>query len=233
MADKKKEGTPKAAKEFFAKAKKVENLVENTRIVHSDAYRKGLEVIKDEETGEFDHKKLKDVKVQDAFLDKMIDHYLSCAKQRLGLTGLPDDEFDKDIILQKYIGMTKGQLRQRLRTMKSRYTIQLHEKIRDELVGQQEQELSSLRHDHLEEGHIGDILKYVGLDDLVDKENVSTHNMPSLLDMYHHAGKKKLGMDHLAQLVNTEPKKGGWGSDIYLTKKGKDELKKLRDSADD
>jgi len=224
------EEAPKPILEYFEKGRKISGMVENARIMHNDAYSKGLETIKNKESGEFDLQKLDDEKVQDAFLDKMVEHYLGSIKERLGLDSIPEDEFEQDVLMQRHVGVTRGQLKQMLRNNKSNYTLKAHEGLRDHFVGQQEQQWNQLRYDHLEDAHIDDIIKYVGVKDYVERDNLGLQQVVPLLDRYQARG-HTLGMTDLAQLVGTEPKKGGWGSNVYLNAEGKQELKQLTQSS--
>src|SRR3989338_9508797 len=100
---------PKHIKEFYDRDDKVRKLLDTTHAVHSEAYQKGLDVLRDEQ-GRIDYQKLEEVKVQDQFLDKLMDHYLTAAVRDLGLKEKPIDTFEQDVILQKYIGVTRGEL---------------------------------------------------------------------------------------------------------------------------
>ncbi len=144
-----KKEVPKHIKEFYDRHEKVRKLLDSTQAAHSAAYNKGLEVIKDDK-GEVDYEKLEDTAVQDKFLDKMMDHYLNFAVKKLGLKEMPKDEWEQDVILGRYVGVTRGQLRQTLRKHKGKYTLKEHEGTRDKLIKKQGEELSPLRYSHLE-----------------------------------------------------------------------------------
>lgn len=216
---------PKHIKEFYDKDTKVKKLVATTEAVHNEAYIKALDAIRDER-GQVDYDKLDDVKVQDKFLDKMVDHYQSNAVKRLGLKEAPKDEIDREVLLKQYIGITRGELKRLLRTSKSNYTQRNHEKIRDQLIKKQTGELEPLRHSHFEEEHLGDIVKYTGVEEHVDADKITAQHAADLLDKLKENRGQKLTLSHVGFLANTPEDQGGWGSTVYLTKKAKEELKK-------
>ena len=223
MADKKE--VPKHIKEFFDRDKKVRMLLEATHDIHSQAYSKGLDAIKDKDTGHPDHEKLRDVANQDSMIDKMIDHYKSAAVEKLselkgkGLKAPGKGTIEEDLFLQKYVGITRSQLTKILRKSKSNYTQKAHEDLRDKLMEEQEKALKPLRHGHLDKRHIGDILKYVGVEKHFEADNIDdVNNVVGLLDVY-----KAKGELTLSDLANSDIPK------YFFKKEAKDTMKKLKD----
>lgn len=223
---KKENGAPEHIKEFYRKHDQMRKLLDTTEAVHAEAYHKGLESIRDKK-GQVDYQMLEEVKNQDKFLDKMVDHYLSSAVQRMGLKEKPKDAFDQDVLLQQYIGVTRGQLRNFMRKAKSKYTLQRHEGLRGELMKKQEQSLVPLRSNHFEDEHKEDILKYVGAHEYIAKDNVDVSDLTGLLELHRERGEVTLA--DLDFLASTPEEKGGWGSDLYLTSKAKEEIKKKKE----
>lgn len=217
---------PKHIKEFYEKDRKVKKLLDTTQAVHTEAYQKALETIRDKE-GQIDYEMLEDIANQDRFLDKMMDHYLVSAAKAFGLKGVPKDELEQDILLQRYIGVTKGRLKNHLRKVKSEYTLNAHEKIRDDLVKKQREELLPLRHSHFEREHIKDILLYTGTKDYLDPDRLEIEHAAGLLNHYKEQG--EIPLSHLEKITSLPEEKGGWGSDVYLTPKGKESIKALKE----
>ena len=106
----KEKKVPKAIKEFYDRHDKLQKLLDNTEIVHSEAFHKGLSVLRDEK-GEVDYKLLDDTKNQDKFLDKLMDHYISSAVKSMGLKSKPKDALEQDIMLRRYGTFTRGELK--------------------------------------------------------------------------------------------------------------------------
>lgn len=201
MAEKKKE-VPKHIQEFYNRDKKVRQLLEATHDIHSQAYSKALEVIKDK-SGLPDHEKLEDTAVQDNMIDKMIDHYKSAAVEKLSeVKGKAPAKgtMEEDMFLKRYLGITRSELTRYFRKHKSDYTQKAHEGLRDRLMKDQEKELMPLRHGHLEKKHIGDILKHVGAEKYFEADNFrEVEEAVGLLDTY-----KKKGEISLADLAQEE-----------------------------
>lgn len=190
---------PLHIKEYYDRGKKIERLLENTKAVHSQAYLTAAEALKEEGETEFDLERLEDVKYQDKFLDKMVDHYLSSAVKKLGLKAKPKDEWEQDVLLQQYMGVTRAELRRELRVMKGKYNLEHHEDKRDKLIKKQGEELVPLRYGHLEKKHIGDILDYVGVKRHLRHENIENpEQVAGLLDIYKSRG-EQLTLADLAQ----------------------------------
>jgi len=224
MAEKKKE-VPKHIKEFYDRDKKVKQLLEATHDIHSQAYSKGLDAIKDKDSGRPDHEKLEDITVQDSMIDKMIDHYKSAAIEKLSelkgkdLKAPGKGTLEEDLFLQKYVGITRTQLTRVVRKSKSNYTQKAHEELRDKLMEEQEKALRPLRHGHLDKKHIGDILKYVGLEKHFEADNIEdVTNVVGLLDAY-----KTKGELTLSDLAQTDLPK------YFFKKDAKDAMKKLKE----
>ncbi len=217
MAKKEKE-VPEAVKEFYDRHDKMEKLLANTKKVHSDAYSVAADVLKKDDDAEFDPKLLDDVKFQDKFLDKMMDHYINFAMAKLNIKEKPKNEFEEDVILQKYIGVTKAEMRKILRQNKSGYTQETHEKKRDELIKKQQKELIPLRHGHMDKSNIEDILNHTKSGKYFVKDNVETvDSVVDLLDLYR--GKGEIALSDLVKMV----------PDLYLTEGAKKEAKALKD----
>jgi len=191
MSEKKKE-LPKHIKEFFDRDKKVKQLLAATEDIHSQAYSKALEAIKDKKTGLPDHEMLKDIAVQDNMIDKMMDHYRTAGAEKLStIKGKAPDKgtFEEDMFMKKYIGITRAELTKYFRKNKSKYTQKAHEGVRDTLMEKQQEELMPLRHGHLDKKHIGDILKYVGVDKYYELGNIEdVTQVVGLLDSYKAKG---------------------------------------------
>ena len=218
MANKEKE-VPKAIKEFYDRHDKVMKLLANTKKVHSDAYSVAADQLKKDGDVEFDPKLLDDVKFQDKFLDKMMDHYINFAMEKLNIKDKPKNEFEEDVILQKYIGVTKAEMRNILRENKSGYTQEAHEKKRDELIKKQQKELIPLRHGHMDESNIEDILNHTKSGKYFVKDNIETvDSVVDLLDLYRLNGDISL-----SELEKTSI------PDLYLTDEAKKEKKDSKD----
>jgi len=216
---------PEHIKEFYDRDKKVGIILNTTKAEHSAAYLSASDILKDEK-GDIINDKLKDKETRKKFLDKLIDHYLTSIAEKEGID-IPKDEFGQDIILSQYLKITRGEFKRFIDTNKENYTQDLHEKLRDEVIKKQTQELMLLRHGHLEKDNLDDILNYTGVADYIDKERIQIDHAVSLLDYFKDEG--QISLPKLRELTIKSQDKGGWGSDVYLTEKGKEKIKELKE----
>jgi hypothetical protein len=227
MADNKKKEVPKHIKEFYDRDARMRRLLDTTAVAHSEAYLAGVKAITNDK-GEVDYDLLDNAKKQDAMLEKMMDVYMSRALKAQNIKEKPEEEFDQDVIMKRYIGVTKNELRRIMRQAKSDYTLEHHEKIRGQLIQKQHGELSPLRHSHFEESHMESILKHTGVGDYLNPKRITAGHAASLLDLYKHRG--EITLNDLSEITSKPEEKGGWGleSKAYLTEKGEEAIKGLK-----
>ncbi len=213
---------PGHIEEFYKRGEKIEDLLNSTEIGHVRAYTGALDHIKEEGQSDGDAlKALEDDKVRQKFIDKIIDNYISHAVDSLGIKEAPEDAVERDIILQRYVGVTSKELTDRINNQKSGYTIKTHEGERDKIIEKQKKEMNPLRHSHLEKKHIGDILEHTGTANYFDKDNLErVEDLVPLLDAYKLKG-EALTLSDLKQLGMPN---------AYLTKEAAETTKKLKDN---
>jgi len=220
MAEEKKHKAVKHIEEFFQRSKKVNKIIDTTTNVHTEAYQSGLSLdeMRDEE-GNIDYKKLNDEGIQDKFLEKMVDTYLEGAVKDLKLKEKPEDYLEQDRVLQAYIGVTRSELKKKLRKDKSKYTQVAHEELRDKLIKAQKEKLFPLRAEHFEDKHINDILEHTGADLYLNSDNIiSVNNVVPFLDLYKEKKGEKLTLADLKALGIPEQ---------YFNDKAKKKLKEM------
>lgn len=186
-----KDDVPEHIKTFYEKKKKLDMLLNTTELAHSDAYNSAAkEVLKNEE-GKIDYNLLKDEDKREEFAKKMADYYVSAAQENLkselgkGKDGKEADEFEKDILVKSYAGITYSELKKLVHENKQKYTLKAHKGISDRLVKKQSDELGPIVGNHLKEEHISDIVKHIkGLGDMVDSERMRVEDASELLDAY-------------------------------------------------
>ncbi len=219
MADEKKE-VPKHIKEFYDRTQSIENIINGTKNAHSAAYTTAASILVSEGSKNPDYSRLEDAGVREQFIDKLIDSYLTFATQQSGIEK-PKTDFEKDILLQKYVGVTRSELSKRVHKAKSGYTIDNHEKIRDALVKKQSEELAPLASGHLKKEHIDDILAHTGTSKYFNKDVLEIEKAAALLNIYKGAG--EITLSTVAQL------KDQFGGDAYLTADTVKAVKDLKD----
>ncbi|MEK6901207.1 MAG: hypothetical protein AABX37_02595, partial [Nanoarchaeota archaeon] len=156
----------------------------------------------------------------------MVESYISGAMERLveakGMSK-PKDDFEKELFMQRYVGITPGELKRYLRMNKSKYTQEAHEKsVRDKVLKGQNDRLMPLRHAHLERTHIDDILAHTGVAKHMRKDHdLQVEQIVDLLDIYKLRG--EVTLNDLNELTNQ------WGTKVYLTPEAREATKKVKD----
>ncbi|MFT4343576.1 MAG: hypothetical protein ACMXYE_02405 [Candidatus Woesearchaeota archaeon] len=162
----KKDETPAHVKKFVDLDKKAKKITQATSLYHSDAYisaaKKHL-VHADGQSIEYD--KLDDAKVQDAFVKELVGEYKEAAFRHFGIDKKKGKEYDAlraDPILQAYMGTTEEEIGRLVRRFGKDYTIETHEKVRDDFVKKIKEQLDASASGHLSDKHVDDLVKYIG-----------------------------------------------------------------------
>ena len=219
MANKKKE-VPKHIQEYYDKSQSIENIINSTTNAHSQAYLEAAKLLVSKDGKNTDYTKLEDKAFREQFIDKLLDSYISFAEQQSGTKA--NTEFEKEILLQKYVGITRAGLSEVIHEAKSKYSIQVHENIRKNLVEKQTKELAPLASSHLKEEHIEDILKHTGTAEYLNKDVLEIGKAAMLLGQYKANGELTLS--------NMKAMKNDLGGDAYFKKDTLEAIKKLKDN---
>ena len=183
MAKDTKDATmPDFIKKHKELSKKAGKVVEEARHVHMDAYKTGYNKI-----GK-DLEKLESPADQDKFVDAMVDHYVRSAAEEIGIKGEKLDDFKKDLILDSFYGVTRAKLKELVGNYGKKYSLQLHENVREKLLEDVNNKLQSTAAAHIKNEHIGDIIKYTGIEGKVVKETVGREKAIALLGEHHQEG---------------------------------------------
>lgn len=222
MAEKKE--VPKSIKEFYSRSQKVDDLIDITEQSHSQVYidaRKKLA----EKTKSKSLQALEDAGHRDFFIDALVDSYMNQIKQNEKIA-IPKDGFEKDVMLKRYIGVTRAELAETVHKSKSKYGSSQHEGLRDALVGRQRQELSAARISHLKKSDLDDILKHTNTHKMFDKDLINLEHGAILLDAYKSNGEFTYAtVDMLKQ-----QSKGKLDLTDYMTKDARKAKKDMRDN---
>ena len=168
--------------------KKAKGILEATKITHSEAYIKAAKDLLTDESGGIDYDRLDDEDIQQQVADAMLDHYLGAANKYFGTKLKKDDRIQADMLLNAYTGTTRTQLEYNIRKKGKRYTIDAHEKERDNLLAEIEKQLSATAAGHLKDEHAEDFVKHMGLDDLVDASRMRVQDIATLHGLYEEHG---------------------------------------------
>jgi hypothetical protein len=223
MAEEKKK-VPKNIQEFYKRSDQVDTLVDITEQSHSSAYLTARKHLKDH-TKKDGLQVLEEAKHQDFFIDALVNAYLNEIKQNENID-IPKDDFEKDVMLQRYIGVTKSELGQTIRDIKGKYSSKVHEELRDQLVGKQKTALSAARTSHMTDADLDDILKHTKTHEMFNKDLLNLTEGARILDHYKNNGEFTYNtIDGIKR--NSE---GQVDMNKYLTKEARKAKKEMKDN---
>ena len=183
MSKKEEDKTP----EFISKHKKLyghaTKLLDTASHTHNLAYSAAVEKhLRDGETIDFE--RLDNSKVQEQFSKTMSDFYVGKAKQHFKMAK-DLDELDKELLLQAYVGTTSHELKAQVARYGKRFTHEQFERVKGELQENLGQRLYGAAGGHLEEEHVKEIVKHMGLEGRVDVTKINLNEARALLGAFH------------------------------------------------
>jgi hypothetical protein len=204
---------PESVEKFHVKERAIDKIINTHEAEHSAVYVSMQNEFLRDDKGEIDYNKLDDKKLQDKVVDFMANEYVERAQKYLGASK-PENEIEEGIVLQRYFGITREQLRAKIKKIGKDYTLAEHEAMRKEHIKNITQELRPLAHEHITEDDLEDIVKYIGAEDMIDVDRLRPRpdNAGALLRL-HRAGKGKLDytavqrVEGLIQYVKDDYKK--------------------------
>ena len=138
-------------------------LIETHKISGSKAYEVAADKHITDKGGLVDYKLLDDEEVQRKFTKSMVDHHLSEIKRLHGKEA--KDDFDKAILMKAYKGITPEEIKESVFRYGSRFTKELYEQqLLPEAINAIRQQLYNVTSEHIEEKHISQITKKLGLE---------------------------------------------------------------------
>ena len=178
-------GPIETLEQLLGKAKKIANTTEHE---HTAAYTNAAEALLKDAEGNIDYELLEEPDIQDKFVDKMTDHYLKKAKDYFKSNVSKGDKFQTDLLLEAYAGITGSQLRSMIKTHGKDYTHQQHEHARGELVKRIRQKLNQTAASHLKDEHVPDLVKKMGIEDIVDASKMKAEDAAELYGVWKEKG---------------------------------------------
>lgn len=215
-----KEDAPEHIEKYKGLKKKAKKIIDTAKLAHSEAYIVAADSLLRDEEGKIDYDILEKVKIQQQFVNQMVGHYIQRANEYFGTQINPEDRMQVDQLLKAYAGVTKTELEKNLRTYGKKYTVETHEKVRDELIKKVAEQLSESAGAHLREEHIGDFVEHMGIEDIVDSTKMKVEDIKLLHGAYeaHGALSPKLIESTYLELGAPKP--------VYLRKKPEKKEKK-------
>ena len=216
----------KAIKEYYDRDRDIDALLETTVEVHDDAYQ----ALRDYLRGKGGLEALEDESIHDDAVDVMVKQYITSAKEKLAETRgmeMPENEFEEDIFMQRYLGITRQGLKEFVDKVRSKYTKKQHETIRDKLLERQIAELKPLASAHMDDSHVDAILDYTGADQYVrEGHELTLDKVSDFLDTYKNKG--EVALSDLEEMVDKK-----WKTRAHLNEDTKGKLDKLKDKYKD
>ena len=168
--------------------KHASKIVDTTANVHSKAYVKAVgDHLMDKKDGNIDFERLDDSKVQSLFVKTMSDMYVSAAKKHFKIES-DLGELEEQMLMQTYAGVTREELRNTVKQYGKNFTHAQFDRVKQGIQQNIAQKLNSAALSHLDEQHIGEIVKYVGVADKIDSGKVTLEEAKRLLEFYHESG---------------------------------------------
>lgn len=147
------------------------------------AYKKHLR----DEKGNIDLKLLDDTKKQSDVVGTMKDFYVSRARQELKV-GEDLNQFEQDMLLRATGRATYAELKNLYATHGRRMTHQQYVEASEEMMKRLRQDLYASASAHLEEKHIPQIIKHIGLEGRIDSSKIALNEAQRLLQVFHDEG---------------------------------------------
>ncbi|MBR9691391.1 hypothetical protein GOV06_01270 [Candidatus Woesearchaeota archaeon] len=185
------------AKEEFEHLKKYKKrsdmrdvLVDTTNVAHTKAHVYAIDEVLRDEKGKVRYERMKKTETQLKLADKMADSYIKDAKKSLKSELSKEDEFESELLMKAYAGVTRAELRRIAADAKEKFTLEEFEKTyKPKFMETIKETLKGAVASHLREEHIEDIIKYTGIDKHgVDYARVRLPEAIRYLDTYHEIG---------------------------------------------
>jgi len=213
---KEKDDVPEHIKKYESLKKKAKRIGDTTELAHSKAYTTAAEALLKDKEGNIDYELLDKSDIQQKFTDKMTEHYITAANKYFGSKLKPEDQFQVDQLMQAYAGVTKTELGKYVKTFGKKYTMGAHNAQMGELLKKVKDQLGKSASSHLKDEHVGDFVKHLGLEDMVDSTKMRIEDIRLLHDEYEVHGTLS------PKLIENAYQKHGEPKPIYLKKKKDD-----------
>jgi hypothetical protein len=171
----------------------IDQLVDTIELHHYQAYTSAAEKHLTTEGKKLDYKKLEDSGTQERFVQHMVDFYVERARERFGISKdkkLNDEEVD--MLLGMYGNVTKGELLERIRENKGKFTLEsfkglLGTKEGRGILGQVRTKMLPGATSHIRDDphELEEIVKDMGIADKVDPKYMTRQQVIGLAHNYH------------------------------------------------
>ncbi len=177
--------------ELINKHKTVDNVVRTVKSVHSEAYT-ALEKELYDDKGNIDIDRLDDSNYQDKATDSMMKVYNNAVAKYFNLQSDKDgnisnmDDIKQEQLYKTYLGITKSKLLSQIKKMGKNYTIEVHERTRNSLVQEIEDELKLSASGHIKDEHVDSLVDYLDPSGaIIDKNKIRKDEATALFSTFN------------------------------------------------
>ena len=175
-----------AMKQLFEKKNK---LLDTTEVVHSEVYDQAVREVLTDKDGKVDYNMLKDIGIQDKFSNKLKDLYAQAARKGLGIKENKKGEFEEELLIKAYIGVTSETIRGHVSKKRHNYTKAAHSGLVTELKENQDQELTPIVYSKLKTKDIPSVIKNIpGADKYIDHTKIRREEVMGILQQHYLTG---------------------------------------------
>ena len=151
------------------KAKTATRLADTIEIHHEQAYLKAADTHLKGEDGLHDYSRLKDKDVRDKFAEEMTSFYVDKARAYFKIDKDHKlDDMQTDLIMQAYAGITRSALKERLKQLRHRFTLEEFKPLVAEIKQEVRQKLNTSITSDLKEENIDSMVEEMGLQKEID-----------------------------------------------------------------
>ncbi len=202
----KKPKLPKHLEEHQKLHRAAEKAADTTDRHHRIAFNEFESAIVDK-NGEVDYTLLDKEEFQQKGLGKLVDSYVGAAQDYFNTDkdAKKLDPIKKDRLMKAYAGFTKKQFGDYIQQLGSDFKFEtFNEQFRERHMAQLRQELRQTAAQGIKQGHMKDVIKHVGLEDVLDPGRLDVQYAGALLDYHERQGKpnkralRQLGVPSIA-----------------------------------
>jgi len=170
---------------FFDKKNAIKKITDTMYLHHNDAYITAAKEHLTDKEGRIDYSLLEKDNIQQKFVDKMTDMYVSRAKEYFHVDkDVKLDEFQQALLLSAYSGITRDELLDLVKNKGEGFDLEAFKGVADKLVKNVHQKLTPTASSHIKKEHISDLVKEIGLEGKLDPEKMKVEHLIQVLHNY-------------------------------------------------
>ena len=174
--------------------RKVDLLLDTTKMHGRQAYDAAAMAHLMTDDGYLDYERLGEEDIQEKFSESMVQAYAQRARERFKSDLSANDEFENDLLLSAYAGVTGSEIRDLIRKRGKGFTFDVYNQLLlddrnpQSIMGRMKERLKDTASAHLSNEHINDIVRYTGVGDFVHTDKMRREEAVELMNIYHEQG---------------------------------------------